>query len=61
MACVDDQTAQRWTEDKRLGVCLGSEAGRPDLATVATQIRDAVFLQRRFGTVGSNGSSYTRC
>ena len=43
MACVDDQTAQKWTEDKRLGICLGSEAGRPNLATVATQIRDEVL------------------
>ena len=43
MACVDEQTAQKWVEDKQLGVCLGSEAGRPDLATVATQIRDAVL------------------
>jgi 3-oxoacyl-[acyl-carrier-protein] synthase II len=41
MACVDDETSLRWTQEKRLGVCLGSEAGRPDLATVATQIRES--------------------
>lgn len=43
MACVDDQTAERWTETRRLGVCLGSEAGRPDLATVANQIREEIL------------------
>lgn len=43
MACVDDQTAERWTQTSRLGVCLGSEAGRPDLATVANQIREATL------------------
>ena len=41
--CVDDETSSRWTEDNRLGVCLGSEAGRPDLATVATQIKDSIL------------------
>ena len=39
MACVDESTSSRWTEEGRLGVCLGSEAGRPDLATVATQLK----------------------
>ena len=43
MACVDDENLPRWTEDSRLGVCLGSEAGRPDLATVATQIKESVL------------------
>ena len=43
MACVDDETSRSWTEDNRLGVCLGSEAGRPDLATVATQIKDSIL------------------
>ena len=43
MACVDDQTALRWTTENRLGVCLGSEAGRPDLETVATQIRGSIL------------------
>jgi len=40
MACVDETTAEKWTADGKLGVCLGSEAGRPDLETVATQIKD---------------------
>ena len=43
MACVDDEISRRWTEESRLGVCLGSEAGRPDLATVATQIKESVL------------------
>ena len=36
MACVDDETSHRWTEENRLGVCLGSVRSS-DLATVATQ------------------------
>ncbi len=40
MACVDERTSALWTESGRLGVCLGSEAGRPNLETVATQLRN---------------------
>ena len=43
MVCVDDEISRRWTEERRLGVCLGSEAGRPDLATVATQLKESVL------------------
>jgi 3-oxoacyl-[acyl-carrier-protein] synthase II len=40
MACVDGETSTRWTSSGRLGVCLGSEAGRPKLKDVAYQMRN---------------------
>lgn len=40
MACVSDETAAAWSENHRLGVCLGSEAGRPKLESVAEQMMD---------------------
>ena len=40
MACVSPETAQYWSENQRLGVCLGSEAGRPNLETVASQMME---------------------
>jgi 3-oxoacyl-[acyl-carrier-protein] synthase II len=43
MACVSPETAQTWSENKRLGVCLGSEAGRPNLETVASQMMDNIL------------------
>jgi 3-oxoacyl-[acyl-carrier-protein] synthase II len=40
MACVDDDTMAEWRHSKRIGICLGSEAGRPPLKVVAKQMKE---------------------
>lgn len=42
MACVDETTSSVWRKNKKLGVCLGSEAGRPQLEKVAEQMHHGV-------------------
>lgn len=43
MATIDDDTASEWRKTGRVGVCLGSEAARPNLARVAQQIREQIL------------------
>lgn len=43
MAAIDDETTAKWRKERRIGICLGSEAARPDLAVVAKQIKEKIL------------------
>ena len=43
MATIDNDTASKWRKNERIGICLGSEAARPNLEYVAKQIKEQLL------------------